>query len=259
MNSYSFSKQNKRSHKKIIKKGLGFFIIASGLFLISYFFFPIISYQFYYAHSMQDIEVPVPKRTLASNSSISELFAQGFSQFTTDFTDARNWYPQIHGGNKDTSVKSYKLSIPNLKIENAEVSTVDYDLEKHLIQYAGTSTPGERGTSVIFGHSTLPQFFKSDNYKTIFGTLHTIKEGDKIFAEVKGKKYTYTVFSKIITTPEDTDMFVQSFDTSYITIVTCTPPGTVWKRLVVKARLDASGDRSAYLQKQRIAKTYGTN
>lgn len=259
MNAYSFSKQNGTSHKKVIKKSIGILIILSGLFLVGYFFFPVISYQVFYANSMREIEVPVPKRTLAVSNSISGLFAQGFSQITTDFTDARNWYPQIHGGNKDASVKSYSLSIPNLKIENAEVSTTDYDLEKHLIQYAGTSTPGERGTSVIFGHSTLPQFFKPDNYKTIFGTLHTIKEGDKIFAEVKGKKYTYTVFSKIITTPEDTDMFVQSFDTSYITIVTCTPPGTVWKRLVVKARLDASGDRSAYLQKQRIAKTYGTN
>jgi sortase A len=203
---------------------------------------------------MKDIAVPVPKRTLAIGSSFSGLLSQGISQITTDFTDARNWYPQVQGENTGVSVESYKISIPSLKIENAEVSTVDYELEKHLIQYAGTSIPGERGTSVILGHSTLPQFFDPKNYKTIFATLHTIKEGDKIYAEVNGKKYTYTVFSKTITSPEDTEMFSQAFDTSYITLITCTPPGTVWKRLVVRARLDAPSEQASKLP----ASKYGT-
>jgi len=30
-----------------------------------------------------------------------------------------------------------------------------------------------------------------------------------------------------------------SFDNSYITLVTCTPPGTTWKRLVIRASLDS--------------------
>lgn len=259
MNTYHFSKQEKNSNLKKVKKGIGIFIILFGLSLISYFFFPVISYQVFYSSSLNDIAVPVPKRTLAANNSLTGLFSQGFSQMTTDFTDARNWYPQVHAASTNPSIKSYTLSIPSLQINNAKVSTTDYDLEKHLIQYAGTSTPGERGTSVIFGHSTLPQFFKADNYKTIFANLHTIKEGDEIVAEVNGKKYLYTVFSKIITTPEDTDMFIQSFDTSYITIVTCTPPGTVWKRLVVKARLDVPSEKTAALSKQLSINKYGTN
>lgn len=247
MSTYHFSKDQKRKSRKKLKRIAGLFIILFGILITAYFFFPVISYQIFFAGGMKDIAVPVPKRTLAVDTSFSGLLAQGFSQMTTDFTDARNWYPQVHGANTDVSIESYKISIPKLEIENAEVSTVDYDLEKHLIQYAGTSTPGERGTSVIFGHSTLPQFFNPQNYKTIFATLHTIKEGDKLHAEVNGEKYTYTVFSKTITSPEDTDMFTQAFDTSYITIVTCTPPGTVWKRLVVKARLDTGSEQASVL------------
>jgi len=29
----------------------------------------------------------------------------------------------------------------------------------------------------------------------------------------------------------------QKYDASYLTLVTCVPPGTYWKRLVVKAKL----------------------
>lgn len=245
MSPYHFSKQVRHPGRKKTKRVIGLLIVSLGLLTIGYFFFPIIFYQMFFAGSASDIAVPVPKRTLAIEDSFANLLSQGVTQITTDFTDARNWYPQVDVARTDVSIESYKLSIPKLEIEDAEVSTIDYDLEKHLIQYAGTSTPGERGTSVIFGHSTLPQFFKADNYKTIFATLHTISEGDAIIAEVDGKKYKYTIFSKIITTPEDTDMFTQSFDNSYITIVTCTPPGTVWKRLVVKARMDTNSESAS--------------
>jgi len=131
------------------------------------------------------------------------------------------------------------LSIPRLKIENAIVSTKDYDLSRHLIQYFGTSIPGENGTAVIFGHSTLPQLFDPKNYKTIFATLHTIKIGDEIEAIVNGIGRKYKVFSITITSADDTNILSQSFDRSYITLITCTPPGTVWKRLVVRASLDS--------------------
>src|SRR5690606_26351929 len=131
-------------------------------------------------------------------------------------------------------------SIPKLKIENAIVSTRDYDLEQHLVQYFGTAIPGENGTAVIFGHSTLPSWFDPKNYKTIFATLHTIKTGDEIFITVNGATYKYKIFSILITDPEDTNILSQSYDNSYITIVTCTPPGTIWKRLIVRAALEST-------------------
>lgn len=235
--NYVFVKENQKNRKPL-RKFLGLVVVLSGLSVVLYFFFPLISYQLFFTSYLSEIEVPIPKSTLARKSNtLHDLLSQGVNGVVTDFTDARNWYPKVHAAN-NTSVKSYNISIPKLKIDNAEVSTVDYDLEQHLIQYAGTSIPGEPGTSVIFGHSTLPQFFNPKNYKSIFATLHTIEKGDVLKAEVNGQTYTYTVFSKIVTTPEDTDMFSQDFDSSYITIVTCTPPGTVWKRLVVRAKLD---------------------
>src|SRR3989344_2266983 len=171
-----FIKKKKRIPKKA-RKFAGVLIIFFGLGILLYFFFPVISYQMFFGSDT--IITPVPRHAKVEGTTIGSLITQGISSLTTNYNDARNWYPRVHFTN-DTSISSYLLSIPKLKIQDAEVSTVDYDLSRHLIQYAGTSTPGGNGTAVIFGHSTLPQWFDPKNYKAIFATLHLIKDGDEI-------------------------------------------------------------------------------
>ncbi len=237
-----YEKSKSNNFKKIVKFAGGGFIIL-GLCFLAYFFLPVILYQVFLSKSYASasIESPIPKYlVVGNNGNIKDLIAQGINSLTADYTDARNWYPNIANSQEEKpKIEKYTLSIPKIKVENAEVSTIDYDLEKHLIQYLGTSIPGEKGTAVIFGHSTLPQLFDAKNYKTIFAYAHTLKEGDEIFATVNGITYKYKIFSIIITDPEDTNMLSQSYDHSYITIVTCTPPGTIWKRLIVRASLDS--------------------
>lgn len=237
----------KKKHRKFArkKKILGVGIISCGVLLLAYFFFPLAIYQFVMNTTGNTIAIPVPAYAMVKNGGLGDRAVLGMSTFE-QYNDARNWYPSLHVDN-NTSVPLYTISIPKLKIIDASVSTKDYDLTKHLIQYAGTAIPGQNGTAVIFGHSTLPQWFDPKNYKTIFATLHTIKEGDEITVTVNSVTYAYKVFAVDITTPEDTNMFSQSFDHSYLTIVTCTPPGTVWKRLVVRASLEQVGDAASLL------------
>ena len=208
--------------------------------MFAYFFLPVFSYKFFLreAYEKSQIETAVPKYLVTKKSgSIGSLVSAGVSSLTTDYTDARKWYPSLSNNNAPQDVSKYTISIPKLKIDKAEVSTKDYDLTQHLVQYFGTSIPGQNGTAIIFGHSTIPSWFDPKNYKTIFSTLHTIKVGDEINATVGDKNYKYKIFSIEITDPEDTNILAQSFDNSYITIVTCTPPGTIWKRLIVRAAL----------------------
>ncbi len=241
MSAY-YIKKNKSNAKKYVKFAGGIFILF-GLGFFVYFFFPTFSYQFFLADATSQgaIETPIPKQLVVNkNGGLGSLIAQGINSLTTDYTDARNWYPQMSAEEKsDTKVEKYSLSIPKIKIENAEVSTMDYDLEKHLVQYLGTSIPGENGTAVIFGHSTLPQLFDPKNYKTIFANAHNLKVGDELFATVNDVKYRYKIFSIVITTPDDVNILSQSYDHSYITLVTCTPPGTIWKRLIIRASLES--------------------
>lgn len=244
MSSYVYHKKSasrfRLKNKKIIAKSFGFLCILVGIVMSLYFFFPVLSYQLFISpvFAQGDIEVPIPKYMVTANANFGGLLTQSLSSITHDYTDARNWYPQLSAQEKSQLIERYSLSIPKLKIENAEVSTRDYDLSEHLVHYGGTSNPGEKGTAVVFGHSTLPQLFDPKNYKAIFATLHTIKVGDEIVVNMDGTKLKYKVFAMGVTTPDDMNIFSQSFDNSYLTLVTCTPPGTVWKRLVIRASLE---------------------
>lgn len=242
MKKYSYAKGS-GVRKKI--KFLGFVLVSFGIAVVAYVFFPVISYYIYLssAFASSNYQTPVPDRFVLKNEThISDLLEQGLSSLAYDYTDASNWFPnadsdfeKIPNGKK---IEFYEMSIPKLGINNAKVSAVDTKLSEHLVQYFTTSNnPIEKGTSVIFGHSTLPQLFSESNYKTIFANLHTLKTGDEFTVSVENKNYTYKIFSIEIVNPTDPNIFSQSFDNSYITLVTCTPPGTVWKRLIVRASL----------------------
>ena len=156
---------------------------------------------------------------------------------SVDYTNPNIWFPTSPQKKVVTPVNSYKVSIPALKIDGATAIIGGDDLSKSLVHYGGTALPGEYGNTVIFGHSTLPQFFNTKNYKTIFSTLPTLKIGDEILVDYDGIKYRYVIFEMVVTDPNDLTPLEQRFDDSYITLITCVPPGTYWKRLNVKARL----------------------
>jgi len=154
-----------------------------------------------------------------------------------DLTQASNWFPATPQRAAPSKITSYTLSIPKLGISDAVVIISAEDLSKSLVQWGGTALPGEFGNTVIFGHSVLPTFFNPKNYTTIFSTLPTLKEKDEIFVYFDGITYTYQVFEMKAVDPSDISPLEQKYDNSYISLITCVPPGTYWKRLVVKARL----------------------
>lgn len=242
MHKYSYGKKGIFRQNK--KKFIGLLVIGIGLTTLLYFFFPLISYHLYLSSAFAggEIQSPIPQRfVLNGTNPLGGLVSHGFSNVTANYKDARNWFPyQTQKESKHPQVDEYEFSIPSQGIEKAKVSAIDFDLSKHLVQYFTTSkSPIEKGTSVIFGHSTLPQWFNPKDYTTIFANLHTMKNGDDVILTVNGKNYTYRVFAMSITDPKDPNIFSQSFDNSYITIITCTPPGTTWKRLVIRAALQS--------------------
>jgi len=236
---YKRQKPKKNIDARILKKCLAFLILAAGIGIFLYFAFPIISWQIYdeQVFARGNIEVPIPKYLVVRNNNPVSLFRERVQSLFVNYENARNWYPNILGTAGKNAISSYLLSIPSLSIKDATVSTVDYDLTRHLVQYFGTFVPGQKGTAIIFGHSTLPQLFNPKDYKTIFANLHKVKIGDNIIVNIGGIEYTYRIFEVTVKDAEDTDIFSQAFDNSYITLVTCYPPGTTWKRLVVRAQL----------------------
>jgi len=157
-----------------------------------------------------------------------------------DYTKASNWFVGSDKSKFDeTKVSYYNITIPRLKIDNATVAIGGDDLSSHLIQYPGTALPGKRGNAVIFGHSTLPSFYNPKNYTTIFSTLPLMNKGDEIIVYYDGIEYRYKVESLAEVLPTNVEVLEQNISDSFLTLVTCTPPGDPRKpkRLIVRARI----------------------
>lgn len=170
---------------------------------------------------------------------LSPLTGTGSLAYTPqDLGRASNWFVGAPDLPEVTSkVRYYTISIPRLKINNATVEIGGEDLSKSLIHFKGTALPGRVGNSVIFGHSTLPQLFNSKSYLTTFTFLPTLKKDDQILVSYDGVTYKFKIEQMFEVKPEDIQILNQNQDGSYLTLVTCVPPGTYLRRLVVRSRL----------------------
>jgi len=132
----------------------------------------------------------------------------------------------------------FYLSIPKLRIKDAEVKVESSDFYSSLAHYPGSALPGERGNVFISGHSVLPQFYNPKNYLTIFSTLYELEEGDKIYISYLGREYIYEVESLKVVDPNASWVILppEPFG-RYLTLFTCTPPGLTSSRLVVLTRI----------------------
>lgn len=206
----------------------------SGLVILTGVIYPIVSYNSLYSKSFQ----------LISPININKESVQGQAtgtNDTVDYTQASNWF--IGGAKHEdftaSKVGFYTITIPRLKIEDATVAIGGEDLSKSLIQYPGTALPGRHGNSVIFGHSILPIFYNPKNYISIFSMLPTLKKGDEININYDGIDYAYKVEQMFEVNPTDIQVLDQDSSDSFLTLVTCVPPGDPRnpKRLIVRARV----------------------
>lgn len=210
----------------------------SGIVILIGVIYPIISYDAIYGKNFSELASPL------SENPVTQTAVQGVTtnnQSTNDFTRASNWFV---GGAKSSDFNSSKvehftISIPALKIDHATVTIGGEDLNESLIQYPGTALPGRPGNTAIFGHSILPIFYNPKNYISIFSLLPTLKKGDEIYIDYDGVSYTYKVETMFEVMPTDIQVLDQDYSDSFVTLVTCVPPGhpNDPKRLIVRARV----------------------
>jgi sortase A len=233
MGKYYYKKSGSKLKRNLRLISVVFVII--GVSIIAYVLFPIVSWQIYFqpAFVSPNLTSSIPRANIVD---LAKNSIDG-----TDYTRAENWFPKFNPSANQkvqNDTPFYTISIPKINIKEAVVSTIDNDLTRHLVNYQGTSIPAKNGNAVIFGHSTLPQLFNPKDYKTIFANVYKLKNEDNIYVMLNDVKYTYKIFKITVVDPENSSALVQDYDNSYLTLVTCTPPGTTWKRLIVKARLE---------------------
>ena len=216
------------TNKKVIRL-CAFVMGISGLVILFSTLFPIFSYEW-------SADQKYPKL-------ISPLVDEEKASFTfdnRDFTKLSSWFEdQKKLPASDDNISFFTISIPKLRIEDAVVKIGGEELSGSLIQYPGTALPGRVGNAVIFGHSILPQYYNPKNYLSIFSLLGDLEAGDKIYASMDNKIFVYEVFNSFEVKPTDLGILDQNKKGSFISLITCTPPGHPLKpkRLIVRAKL----------------------
>ncbi len=217
--------------KKIVRI-LSTICMVSGFLILLYVALPFLRWYLIDQPSLQSQTVTSPIPELVTD-------VASIPTKTPNSEDAKEWFPTQSENTKllIPKVSSYTISIPKLHIKNARVATASYDLSKQLVHYPGTPLAPDIGTGVIFGHSSLPEFFSTKNYKSIFTYLPQLKKGDEILVQFPKITYRYVVENATIVKPTDFSVFAQNKNGSFLTLVTCVPPGTTWKRLLIRAKL----------------------
>lgn len=138
------------------------------------------------------------------------------------------------------------LVIPKLGLESPLVfdaaSNSEEDmqtaLERGVVHYDlpdANSLPGQKGNSVFLGHSAGDVFY-GGHFKYIFSKLNRLAPGDTFYINFDGTRYIYNIQSTAVINPDQLDKLMINDDNAWVTLVTCDPPGSSLRRLVIYAK-----------------------
>lgn len=239
---YSYIKKKPESNRRLVVY-FSYLSLVLGCLFLFYSFYPLITFEIYSRLFIENkVFSPVPRSAAISSLEAANSVLGAYQIFKStnlfDYTKAGVWFPtKLEVKEKRLRIKEYTLSIPKLNILDAKVLVGGDDLTKSLVHYLPQNLPGEYGNVSIFGHSTLPQLYNVKDYKTIFTYLPFLDKGDRVLIKVDADTYEYEIYEMFVVDPKEISVLDQRYDNSYLTLITCVPPGTYFKRLVVRARL----------------------
>lgn len=147
-----------------------------------------------------------------------------------------------------------RIVIPKINVDapvvydvtSFEEEAIQEGLERGVVHYGTTALPGEVGNNVIVGHSSN-NFFNGGEHKFAFVLLDRLENGDTFALNYQGQRYVYEVFRKVEIEANDFSV-VQPTNEPITTLITCSPPGTSWRRLAIQARQILPDPTSAQTQ-----------
>lgn len=140
----------------------------------------------------------------------------------------------IASGEPKVIIPKINVEIPtDFSIASTDEKLIEEGLDNGVVHYPTTVLPGELGNTAFFGHSSN-NIFNKGKYKFAFVLLHTLEQGDTFYLTYNNKSYVYKVVSKKVVDPSEVSVLgtVGGYPAT-ATLITCDPPGTSLKRLVV--------------------------
>ncbi|HRV76367.1 MAG: sortase [Candidatus Nomurabacteria bacterium] len=165
--------------------------------------------------------------------------------------------PSIIEPSSSSSVnKNPTIIIPKIGVKTPVVydepspynEPVQKALERGVVRYWNTASPGEIGNVAILGHSSN-NLLNAGKYKYVFVNLKKLQTDDVIYLDYEGIRYAYKVTETKILPPEDLS-YIQPTEVPSVTLITCDPPGTAQKRLYIRA-IQISPDPSSNKKTER--------
>lgn len=137
--------------------------------------------------------------------------------------------------------KTPEIIIPKINVEipvvyngtSIDEAAIQSDLQNGVVHYPTTALPGQNGNAAFYGHSSN-NIFNKGKYKFAFVLLRTLVIGDTFYLTNNDKIYVYKVISRSVVEPNEVSVLGPvSGQIATATLITCDPPGTSLKRLVV--------------------------
>jgi LPXTG-site transpeptidase (sortase) family protein len=141
-------------------------------------------------------------------------------------------YPQ------PTSLENNRLIIPAIGVSAPIIWDVSADesvekLQQGVIHINSTGKPNENKNVFLSGHSSN-YWWREGDYNSVFALLPQLSEGNEVFVIYENIIYKYIIDSREEVEKNASSKFL-NFDSSRLTLMTCTPVGTNLKRLVIGA------------------------
>lgn len=125
-------------------------------------------------------------------------------------------------------------TIPLVLSDTWDDSKVQELLKNGAVILPHNSTFGDKGNTVVMAHSSGFESFGP--YRFAFAKLAELKVNDEFTVRTPKAVYTYRVYDETIVWPTEVNKLPQD-DRSTVTLVTCWPIWTNYKRLLVNSEL----------------------
>ncbi|MBT4917121.1 sortase [Candidatus Peregrinibacteria bacterium] len=242
------NEENEKRSVKVILLDAGRQLLISGIFLVVGFI--VLNWGSLYElgrYKWDEINGNIDNSKLEElTESKTVVYNQKVLEVSDNPEDQKNQIPSldidIAPSDDRLIIPRINKNIPIVRISSEALVRRDWNaletemqgaLQGGVVHYPGTGLPGQGGNIAITGHSS---YFPWDDgrFKDVFALLHEVVEGDKLVVYHDQEKYLYEINAIDVVLPQDIDILKQTPEEK-LTLITCTPIGTNYKRLVVTA------------------------
>lgn len=140
-------------------------------------------------------------------------------------------------------IPNIRVAAPIVYTKSPNEAEINADLLKGVVHYPGTAEPGQKGNVFLTGHSSYYWWVQTE-YRNVFALLPQLITGDEIIVYNKGIRYTYKVYGELEVPPTETSVLRPTTEPE-LTLSTCVPLGTSYRRHIVRAKQVSPNPASA--------------